>query len=90
MKTCRVFCVSGRVQGVAFRVNAYAEARRLALTGWVRNLPDGRVELEAEGSRPLLDELLAALRQGPRHATVSAIAETWGPPRNAESDFTIR
>lgn len=82
--------VSGRVQGVGYRwfVQRHAGGRRL--TGWVRNLEDGRVELEAEGPRPMLDELLEALGRGPRNSRVDHIAETWGEARNTEEDFTIR
>lgn len=54
---------SGRVQGVGFRWQAQALARQLRLSGWVRNLPDGRVELVAEGERPRLDDLISALER---------------------------
>lgn len=58
----RVF-YSGRVQGVGFRFTAQRIAGGFAVTGWVRNLADGRVELLAEGERPELDAFLARLRE---------------------------
>jgi acylphosphatase len=57
--------VSGRVQGVGYRWRTVEEATRLALTGWVRNLPDGRVEILAEGRQSELESLLRWARSGP-------------------------
>lgn len=65
----RVF-VSGRVQGVAYRFYAEKYANALGITGWVRNLADGRVEVLAEGSRPEIEAFLERLREGPRLARV--------------------
>lgn len=62
--------VSGLVQGVSFRMAARGEAQRLGLTGWARNLPDGRVELQAFGPVARLDELRAWLQRGPALAKV--------------------
>ncbi len=64
--------VSGLVQGVAFRAYTVDEARRLGVHGWVRNLADGRVEVEAEGDRAALDGLVAWCRRGPPAAQVDA------------------
>lgn len=77
MRTVRVF-VSGRVQGVGFRAFAVREATRLGLDGWVRNLPDGRVEALARGEHDAIEAFVAALRRGPRTAHVDdvAVAET--------------
>jgi acylphosphatase len=69
--------VSGIVQGVAFRAYTVDEARRLGLAGWVRNLPDGRVELEAEGERRAVEALAAWCRRGPPAAQVDDVAATW-------------
>lgn len=66
--------VSGQVQGVFFRASAEATARRLGLTGWVRNLRDGRVELVACGEEAPLQELERWLWQGPPHARVEHVA----------------
>ena len=62
--------ISGRVQGVCFRVYARDEARRLGLRGWVRNLPDGRVEAMAQGDAVKLGTFEAWCQQGPSHARV--------------------
>lgn len=72
MRTVRIF-VSGRVQGVGFRAFAVREATRLGLDGWVRNLPDGRVEAMARGGEGALDAFIAALRQGPTAARVDEV-----------------
>jgi acylphosphatase len=61
------------VQGVGFRASAAHEARRLGLSGWVRNLPDGTVELEARGAPAAVDALVAWLGHGPRGARVTGV-----------------
>jgi acylphosphatase len=65
--------VAGRVQGVAFRAYTVDEARRLGVAGWVRNLPDGRVEVEAEGGKDAVEALVAWCRRGPPAARVEAV-----------------
>ena len=83
------YLVSGRVQGVGYRYFALREAEGLGVTGFARNLPDGRVEVVAEGS----DEALAAfedrLEAGPGFASVSGLEKTPVPPRG-DADFHIR
>lgn len=66
-------CVSGRVQGVGFRYTCYNEARRLGLSGWVRNEPDGDVEIWAEGSAEKLDRFLQWLHRGPPGARIDRV-----------------
>ncbi len=68
--------IRGRVQGVAYRASTVAEARGLGLVGWVRNLPDGSVELEAQGESDAIDALLAWCRHGPPAAAVSAVTSS--------------
>jgi acylphosphatase len=69
--------VAGRVQGVGFRWFVQREAERLGIAGWVRNLPDGRVEMEAFGERAALDDLLRRVRQGPAGSHVAQVVEEW-------------
>lgn len=72
MKACR-FLVSGRVQGVSFRASTQARGRALGLTGWVRNLPDGRVEIQAGGDPEAMLAFEHWLGQGPELARVTAL-----------------
>ncbi|HEX3120496.1 MAG TPA: acylphosphatase [Candidatus Acidoferrum sp.] len=69
------FFVTGRVQGVGFRFFAQAEAERLGLSGYVRNLRDGRVEAYAIGTPQQLGQFLARLEKGPRLSHVDFVAE---------------
>ncbi len=88
--------VSGRVQGVSYRASTADEARHLGVRGWVRNLPDGRVELEAEGEPDQVAALLAWCQRGPPAARVTSVAITELAPCGGGSDtrsgtaFTIR
>ncbi len=82
--------VIGRVQGVGFRQFVYYQARRLGLTGWVRNEPDGSVYLVAEGPRALLEQLLDAVRRGPPAARVDNVQEQWLPAQGEFEAFEIR
>ncbi|KQW48005.1 acylphosphatase [Nocardioides sp. Root1257] len=65
--------VTGRVQGVSFRAYAEQEARRVGVTGWVRNEPDGSVAAHVEGDDEAVDALVAWLRHGPRLAVVEHV-----------------
>jgi Acylphosphatases len=67
--------ISGRVQGVGFRWFVREEARRLGLSGWVTNLPDGGVEVAAGGEASSLQRLRAALAVGPSGAEVSQLED---------------
>jgi len=74
MEVCaRRVLVSGVVQGVGFRYYTRLRASELGLAGWVRNLPDGRVEVWVEGPATVVDELVDWLRRGPPGARVSSI-----------------
>ncbi|MEW6754889.1 MAG: acylphosphatase [Candidatus Latescibacterota bacterium] len=81
--------MSGRVQGVGFRAFAQSQARRRGLTGYVRNLRDGGVEVVAVGPRPELEELLAALRSGPAGSVVRDCHVAWMAPAARYESFTI-
>lgn len=83
--------IEGRVQGVGFRYSACGEAQRLGLSGWVRNLPDGRVALEAEGDEEVVRQLIDWCHQGPRFARVDRVDVDAGEVDTALYDgFTIR
>jgi acylphosphatase len=72
--------VSGRVQGVGYRVACAREAAAVGVAGSVRNLPDGRVEAVFEGSPADVDALVAWCRRGPRSAVVREVRVTDEPP----------
>ena len=78
----RRFLVFGKVQGVYFRHSTRIEARRLALQGIARNLPDGSVEVLAQGTAASVEELRLWLQRGPTHARVTEVRET--APSGAE------
>lgn len=77
--------VLGRVQGVFFRASAQREARRLGLTGWVRNRPDGSVELLAEGEDESLRDFIGWVQRGPTSARVDRVDTRW---RSYTGEFT--
>jgi acylphosphatase len=82
--------VRGRVQGVWFRRSTQIEAEKRGLNGWVRNLPDGAVEIHAEGDKDRLKVLLQWCWQGgPPSAEVSSIDEKWLEPEGFGA-FQIR
>jgi acylphosphatase len=81
--------VEGRVQGVNFRHYTRLEADRLGVAGWVRNLPDGRVEAVCEGGREAVEELLTWTRHGPDWARVTEVAIHDEAPLG-EQGFRIR
>ena len=81
--------IAGRVQGVSYRYWTRETAEALGLSGWVRNLPDGRGEVVAEGSDDVLGELESRLRAGPSFATVAAVDRAPVPARG-DAGFHIR
>jgi acylphosphatase len=81
--------VSGLVQGVFYRQSAAQEANRLGLSGTVRNLSDGSVEVEAEGTRPAVEALVAWCRRGPPAARVAEVDVAWGSPAGSAGPFTV-
>lgn len=81
--------VSGLVQGVGFRFSTVAEANRLGLTGWVKNLFDGRVETEFQGDADKVAELESWLHSGPPSATVSECEVELRQPIAGERKFNV-
>jgi acylphosphatase len=82
--------VIGKVQGVFFRASTKAKAKELGLSGWVRNLPDGSVELEAQGQSPKLRKLEEWCHEGPRIAEVSQVACEEIDTIAKEGDFRVK
>ncbi|MBW2974482.1 acylphosphatase [Candidatus Woesearchaeota archaeon] len=82
--------ISGRVQGVFFRHTTNITANRLGLKGFVRNLPDGNVEVVAEGSEERLKELVEFCRHGPEGAQVDNVETEYQEPKKGFETFSIR
>lgn len=76
--------IEGRVQGVCFRANTQRAAQQLDLVGWVKNLPDGRVEAFAQGDEESLDQLITWCHNGPAWARVLAVIA-----QNVDCDDTL-
>lgn len=83
---CMNCFVSGKVQGVWYRANTETQAKRLELTGYAKNLPDGRVEVLACGEKKQLDELFEWLQVGPERARVTDVSREMLPWREM-ADF---
>ena len=81
--------VSGRVQGVFFRDHTQRWAASLGLTGWVRNIIDGRVEIMIEGHKEKIQSLLGKLKQGPPLARVESVDVEWKDHHGEFEDFQI-
>lgn len=91
MKTCRVHLkIEGRVQGVYYRAFTSNVAVKRNLNGWVRNLPDGRVEVVFEGSRQLIEQCIQECRKGPFGSRVTDMGISWDEPHEGLSGFEIR
>jgi acylphosphatase len=82
--------VQGMVQAVGFRYFVYRVAIRLGLNGYVRNAYDGNVEIEVEGDRSLIEELIKDVKVGPRAAHVTGVSVEWKDPQNQFHYFDIR
>ena len=89
MKAARHVSVTGRVQGVFFRAWSKRQADELRVTGWVRNCPDGRVDLHIEGDQSAVDQLIERLYRGPPSARVEDI-HLWEVELFDYEDFEVR
>ena len=89
MRVARRFVITGRVQGVGFRYYTQDAALREGVTGWVRNLPDGRVEALAEGEAEAVTRLERAVRSGPRGARVDRVYVDVEEPTGAYGTFSV-
>ncbi len=82
--------VEGVVQGVFFRDSTRRMATGLGLDGWVKNLPDGRVEAVFQGERAVCEQALVRVRKGPEHARVDRVEEVWEESEEELSGFEFR
>ena len=90
MRVARRYVISGRVQGVGFRFFAEAAAAREGLHGWVRNLPDGGVEIAAEGDAEAVERFEWHLRHGPPSARVDHVDVDEMSPSGRDTGFSIK
>lgn len=81
--------IHGIVQGIFFRANAQSIASGLGLTGWVRNCPDGSVEIVAEGKKEKLEAFLGWCRRGPEEAQIDKVEQEWESAKNEFQSFRI-
>ncbi len=82
--------ISGRVQGVFFRMETLEEAKRTGVSGWVKNKQDGTVEAVFEGEKALVDSVIQWCRKGPPASKVKDITVAWEPYRGEFKGFNIR
>ena len=82
--------VSGQVQGVFFRDSAREKAEQLGLAGWVRNIPDGRVEALFEGPSERVREMVRWCEEGPSHADVESVETEFEASREDLTGFEVR
>jgi acylphosphatase len=90
MRVARRYLVRGRVQGVGFRYFTRAAALRAGVGGWVRNNPDGTVEITAAGEEDAVARLEQAIRRGPPGARVDQVVVSDEASGMAHSEFAIR
>jgi acylphosphatase len=90
MKTRVHLYVSGLVQGVFFRQNTKQKAQSLGVFGWVRNLPDGRVEAVFEGEEPQIKEIVEFCNKGPSTAKVENVEVAWEAFKGEFNGFSVR
>lgn len=87
---CRRVTVSGRVQGVGYRMSCAERATELGVSGWVRNLPDGDVEFVAEGDPEAVDALVSWSRRGPSFSRVTGVSVAEETPAGGRPGFEVR
>ena len=90
MLIARRFFVSGRVQGVGFRFHVAEAAMIEGVQGWVRNLPDGSVEVYVEGDRESVSRMEHKIRRGPPAARVEQVSVTDDVPTGRADGFSVR
>ncbi len=90
MRRARHYLIRGHVQGVGFRFFTQTAAAREGLTGWVRNTPDGAVEVVAEGDASAIERFERHLSHGPPHALVQGMDVSEDVPGQSDTGFHIR
>jgi acylphosphatase len=90
VRIARRFYVSGRVQGVGYRMFVESAAAHEGIHGWIQNLADGRVEILAEGELESLQRFEVGVRQGPRRADVAQVDVSDEPPSGRSTGFLIK
>ena len=88
-KVCAHVIVSGRVQGVFYRLETQRAAEEFGVSGWVKNLPDGRVEAMMTGDKAAVESLIGWCRQGPRAARVDRVEVSWEEEIGRFSGFDV-
>lgn len=88
-QVCAHVLVSGIVQGVYYRYSMLKEAKNNAVSGWVRNLPDGRVEAHLQGQKEDVEAVILWAKKGPPGAQVTEVEVEWGVPDKEYNDFDV-
>jgi acylphosphatase len=89
MKRVRIL-IEGRMQGINFRYHTQQQAQKLGLAGFVRNLSDGRIEIDAQGDDASVEEMLTWCQEGPQSAQLKSILFRYDEPNEHVSDFIVR
>ncbi|MBE7551962.1 MAG: acylphosphatase [Anaerolineales bacterium] len=89
MKRVRIL-IEGKLQGANFRYHTQQEAQKLGLAGFVRNLSDGRIEIDAQGDDESVEKMLAWCQEGPQSAQLKSILFRYDEPSEHGTDFIVR
>lgn len=89
MKRVRIL-IEGKLQGANFRYHTQQEAQKLGLAGFVRNLSDGRIEIDAQGDDESVDKMLTWCQEGPQSAQLKSILFRYDEPNEHATDFIVR
>ena len=89
MKRIRIL-IEGRLQGMNFRYHTQQQGQKLGLSGFVRNLSDGRIEIDAQGDDESIEQMLAWCQEGPQSAQLKSILFRYDEPSEHISDFIVR
>lgn len=88
--SCARALITGEVQGVGFRYFVTSHAEKFPITGYVRNLETGAVEIEVEGERDTIVDFLNEVRKGPRHARIAGFELEWKPFQKKYDRFFVK